>query len=68
MWGISMAGVGKKRMAVNELVEDQVQGVVVLFSFPVGRKGQEQRAATLVYLEYLRPCLIPIGRKLSVSN
>ena len=53
MWGISMAGEGKERMVVKDLVENKVQGEEVPFSFPVGRKGQELRAAAMVYLENL---------------
>ena len=37
MWGISMAGEGKERMVVKDLVENKVQGEEVPFSFPVGR-------------------------------
>ena len=47
-----MTGEGKERMAVKEL-EDKVQGEEVPFSFSVGRKGEELRAAALVYLEHL---------------
>ena len=48
-----MAGEGKERHIVKELIEDKVQGEEVPFSFSVGRKGEELRVAALVYLENL---------------
>ena len=54
MWGVSMAGEGRQRKVVKEMVGDKVQAEEVPFSFPkTKRGGEEVRASALVYLEYL---------------
>ena len=59
MWGVGMAGEGKERKIVEEMVQSKVQGEEVLFSFPRPKKsGEEVRVAALVYVGCLKDQIV----------